>query len=102
MAKVVSVHQTILKNGLWYCKIPWSGVCQYLPKCLEQLLFDPATPFYKHISNIHKQIGKEKGQRLLMAALFIIIKDEKQSKCPTKGGWLHKFTLSKLWNIVQL
>uniref|UniRef100_A0A8D0XM21 DUF1725 domain-containing protein n=1 Tax=Sus scrofa TaxID=9823 RepID=A0A8D0XM21_PIG len=88
---------TLLKKGTllhcgWKCKLVqplWKTVWRLLKKLNIELSCDLSNPTPRHISGENFN-SKDTCTPIFIAALFIIAKTWKQSKCPSTEEWIKK------------
>ena len=77
----------------------WRTVWRFLKKLKIDLPYDPAIPLLG-IDPEKTIIQKDTCTPMFIAALFIIVKTWKQSKCPSRDNWLKKMWYVYIqWNI---
>ena len=83
----------------WECKLvqpPWRTVWRFLKKLEIELPHDPAIP----LPGIHTEetrTERDKCTPVFIAALFIIARTWKQTKCPSADKWIRR-----LWYIYTM
>ena len=69
----------------------WKTLWQLLKKLKIELLYDPAIP----LLGMYPKDSKAESERdtctsMFTAALFVIVKRQKQPTCPPMGEWINK------------
>ena len=109
MAIIKKIHKQQMLERVWRegtlphcwqeCKLVqplWRIVWRFLNKLKTELTYDPAIPFLG-IYPEKNMIWKDACTPMFIAALFIIAKIWKQSKCPSTEGWI-----KKMWYIYTM
>ena len=85
----------------WECRLMqplWKAVWRYLKKLKVDLPFDPAVPLLGiYLKEPKTQIWKNISTPMFIAALFIMAKTWKQSKCSSVDEWI-----KQLWDIYTM
>ena len=86
-------HQCLLNFHCWWeCKLVqplWRTVWRFLKKLKAELPYDPAIPLLG-IHTEETRIERDTCTPMFIAALFIIARTWKQSRCPSADEWIRK------------
>jgi len=80
----------------WECKLVqplWRRVWRFLKKLEIELPYDPAIPLLG-IHIMETRIERDTCTPMFIAALFIIARTWKQSRCPSADEWMRKLCAS--------